>query len=206
MLRELSLLTAKPVMFVANVGEDDGYEDHPRLEAVHAAAAAEGARVLPICAAIESELAGLDPEDQGEFLADLGLEAPGLDRFVRAGYELLDLRTFFSADPKEARAWTVRAGATAPEGAGRIHTDFERGFIRAEVVICDDFLTHGGEAGREGSGAVAPRGARLRHRRRRRHPLPLQRLTRPPQQHEPLRVGVRTRREPRPPSAAHPGS
>ena len=151
-LRELSLLTAKPVMFVANVGEVDGFEDNPRLEAARAAAAAEGARVLPICAAIESELAGLDPEDQGEFLADLGLEAPGLDRFVRAGYELLGLRTFFSADAREARAWTVRAGAAAAEGAGRIHTDFERGFIRAEVVTCDDFVAHGGEQGAREAG------------------------------------------------------
>ena len=144
-VRDLSLLTAKPVMLVANVGEDEGPDTHPRLGAVRAAAAAEGATVIPICAAIEAELAALDPEERGEFLADLGLDAPGLDRFVRAGYALLGLRTFFSADTKEARAWTVRAGATAPEGAGRIHTDFERGFIRAEVVTCDDFVAHGGE-------------------------------------------------------------
>ena len=151
-LRELSLLTAKPVMFVANVGETDGFENNPRFEAVRAAAAAQDARVLPIRATIEAELAGLDPEDQGEFLADLGIEAPGIDRFVRAGYELLGLRTFFTADAKEARAWTVRAGATAPEGAGRIHTDFQRGFIRAEVVACDDFITHGGEPGAREAG------------------------------------------------------
>ena len=151
-LRDLTLLTAKPVMFVANVAEEDGFDDNPRVEAVRAAAVAEDARVVPICAAIEAELAGLDPEEQLEFLADLGLDAPGLDRFVRAGYELLGLRTFFSADPKEARAWTVRAGAAAPEGAGRIHTDFERGFIRAEVVTCDDFLAHGGEQGAREAG------------------------------------------------------
>ena len=151
-LRELSLLTAKPVMFVANVGEENGFDDNPHLEAAQSAATAEDARVVPICAAIEAELVDLDPEGQREFLADLGLDAPGLDRFVRAGYELLGLRTFFSADTKEARAWTVHAGATAPEGAGRIHTDFERGFIRAEVVTCDDFLAHGGEQGAREAG------------------------------------------------------
>ena len=152
-LRDLSLLTAKPVMFVANVGEEDGFAGNPRLEAVRAAArAAGGARVVPVRAAIEAELAGLDPEGQREFLADLGLEEPGLDRFVRAGYELLGLRTFFTADAKEARAWTVRAGAAAPEAAGRIHTDFERGFIRAEVVACDDFVANGGEQGAKEAG------------------------------------------------------
>ena len=151
-LRELSLLTAKPVMFVANVGEENGFDGNPHLEAVRSAATAEQARTVPICASIEAELVDLDPEGQREFLADLGLDAPGLDRFVRAGYELLGLRTFFSADAKEARAWTVHAGATAPEGAGRIHTDFERGFIRAEVVTCDDFLAHGGEQGAREAG------------------------------------------------------
>ena len=152
-LRELSLLTAKPVMFVANVGEEDGFADNPRLEAVRAAARAAGdARVVPVCAAIEAELAGLDPEGQREFLADLGLDAPGLDRFVRAGYALLGLRTFFTADAKEARAWTVRAGAAAPEAAGRIHSDFERGFIRAEVVACEDFVANGGEQGAKEAG------------------------------------------------------
>ena len=151
-LRELSLLSAKPVMLVANLGEDDGFDRNSRLAAVKAAAAADDARAVPICASIEAELAALDPEEQREFLADLGLEEPGLDRFVRAGYELLGLRTFFSADTKEARAWTVRAGATAPEGAGRIHTDFERGFIRAEVVTYGDFVTHGGEQGARDAG------------------------------------------------------
>ena len=151
-LRELSLLTAKPVMFVANVGEDDGFEDNPRLDAVRTAAMAAKAGVVPICAAIEAEIVALDPEGQREFLADLGLEEPGLDRFIRAGYELLGLRTFFSADAREARAWTVRAGAAAPEGAGRIHSDFERGFIRAEVVTYDDFVSHGGEQGAKEAG------------------------------------------------------
>ena len=149
--RELSLLTAKPVMFVANV-EEDGFADGPRLEAVRTAARAEEARVVPICASIEAELAALDPDARREFLLDLGLAEPGLDRFVRAGYELLGLRTFFTADGKEARAWTVRAGAAAPEGAGRIHGDFERGFIRAEVVAYDDFIAHGGEQGAKDAG------------------------------------------------------
>ena len=151
-LRELCLLTAKPVMFVANVGEGDGLDANPRLAAVRAAAGAEDARLVPVCAAIEAELATLDPGERDEFLADLGLEEPGLDRFVRAGYGLLGLRTFFTADAKEARAWTVRAGAAAPEGAGRIHTDFERGFIRAEVVTCDDFVALGGEQGARDAG------------------------------------------------------
>ena len=151
-VRELSLLTTKPVMFVANVGEDDDFGRNPRLDAVRAAAAAEDARVVPIRAAIEAELAALDPEEQREFLLDLGLEEPGLDRFVRAGYELLELRTFFTADAKETRAWTVRAGAAAPEGAGRIHTDFERGFIRAEVITYEDFVANGGEQGAKDAG------------------------------------------------------
>ena len=151
-VRELSLLTAKPVMFVANVGEDDGFDANPRLETVRAAAESAQAGTVPICAAIEAELASLDPAERTEFLTELGLEEPGLDRFVRAGYELLGLRTFFTADAKEARAWTVRAGAAAPEGAGRIHTDFERGFIRAEVVTCDDFVSLGGEPGARDAG------------------------------------------------------
>ena len=151
-LRELSLLTAKPVMFVANLGEEDGFDANPRLDAVRAAAAKERAGTVSICAAIEAELVTLDADERDEFLADLGLDEPGLDRFVRAGYELLGLRTFFSADAKEARAWTVRAGALAPDGAGRIHTDFERGFIRAEVVTCDDFIALGGEQGARDAG------------------------------------------------------
>ena len=152
MVRELSLLTTKPVMFVANVGEDDDFGRNPRLDAVRVAAAAEDAQVVPICAAIEAELATLDPEERREFLRDLGLQEPGLDRFVRAGYELLELRTFFTADAKETRAWTVRAGAAAPEGAGRIHGDFERGFIRAEVIAYEDFVANGGEQGAKDAG------------------------------------------------------
>ena len=151
-MRELSLLTAKPVMYVANVGEQDGFEHNPLVDAVRSVATKERARTVPICAAIEAELTSLDAEGQAEFLADLGLEEPGLDRFVRAGYELLGLRTFFTADAKEARAWTVQAGMAAPEGAGKIHTDFERGFIRAEVVTYDDFVAHGGEQGAREAG------------------------------------------------------
>ena len=150
--RELFLLTAKPVMFVANVEEDGFADDAPGLEAVRAAARAEGARVVPVCASVEAELAPLDADARREFLLELGFAEPGLDRFVRAGYELLGLRTFFTTSPKEARAWTVRAGAAAPEGAGRVHGDFERGFIRAEVVSYDDFIAHGGEQGAKDAG------------------------------------------------------
>lgn len=150
-LRELSLLTAKPVMYVANVAED-GFHDNPHLDAVRRAAAREGARTVAVSAALEAELAELDADARREFLDELGLDAPGLDRFVREGYELLGLRTFFTAGPKEARAWTVPAGATAPQAAGRIHGDFERGFIRAEVVAYDDFAAHGGEQGAKDAG------------------------------------------------------
>ena len=115
-------------------------------------AAREGARVVAVGAAIEAELAQLDAEGRAEFLADLGLEEPGLDRIIRAGYELLGLQTYFTAGPKECRAWTVRRGATAPQAAAVIHTDFERGFIRAEVVAYDDFIAHGGEAGAREAG------------------------------------------------------
>ena len=150
-IRQLFLLTAKPVMYVANVDEN-GFEANPRLDAVRARAAEEGAVVVPICNKLEQEIAELDEADKADFLAEMGLEEPGLDRVVRAGYGLLDLLTFFTAGPKEVRAWTVRSGATAPEAAGRIHTDFQKGFIRAEVVAFDDFVAHGGEAGAKDSG------------------------------------------------------
>ena len=148
---ELCLLTAKPVMFVANVAEDD-IGGCPELDAVRVLAEARRATVVPIAAAAEAELVELDPEERREFLAELGIGEPGLDRFVRAGYELLGLGTFFTIGPKEVRAWTIRAGVTAPEGAGRIHTDFERGFIRAEVVAYEDFVAHGGEQGAKDAG------------------------------------------------------
>jgi GTP-binding protein YchF len=146
LVRELFLLTLKPLMYVANVRED-GFEGNPHLDRVRQRAAGEGAEVVAVCAAIEEELAQLDAEDQGAFLADLGLDEPGLNRVIRAAYRLLGLQTYFTAGEKEVRAWTVRRGATAPQAAGVIHTDFERGFIRAETMGFDDFLKFRGEAG-----------------------------------------------------------
>jgi len=148
---DLHLLTAKPTMYIANVAED-GFENNPRLEAVRAFAAAEGSEVVPVCAAIEAELVELDEADRAEFLADYGLVEPGLDRVIHAAYKLLGLQTYFTAGPKEVRAWTVRAGSTAPQAAGVIHTDFERGFIRAEVIAYADYIAHGGEAGAREAG------------------------------------------------------
>ena len=145
-LRELQLLTAKPVMYVANVDEH-GFTDNPLLDALGRRAAAEGAVVVPVCAAIEAEIAQLEESERAEFLSELGLSEPGLNRVIRAGYRLLGLQTFFTAGPKEVRAWTVRIGATAPQAAGVIHTDFERGFIRAEVIAFADYLAGNGEAG-----------------------------------------------------------
>lgn len=151
-LRQLQPLTAKPVLYVANVAEG-GFENNPLLEDVRRIAAEDGgAPVVPICAAIEAELARLDEDEKLEFLADMGLEEPGLDRLIRAGYALLDLLTFFTAGPKEVRAWTVRRGATAPEAAGVIHTDFQKGFIRAEIVGYDDFVELEGEQGAKEAG------------------------------------------------------
>jgi GTP-binding protein YchF len=146
MLRELFLLTGKPVLYVANVAED-GFESNPFLDQVREIAAREGAEVLPVCAAIEAELAELDDADKAEFLADYGLSEPGLDRVIHAAYKLLGLQTYFTAGPKEVRAWTVRIGATAPQAAAVIHTDFERGFIRAEVIAYADYIAFNGEAG-----------------------------------------------------------
>ena len=149
-IRDLHLLTAKPVMYVANVAEN-GFEENPLLAAIGARAVKEGAVVVPVCAAIEAEIAQLDEGDRAEFLAELKLSEPGLDRLIRAAYRLLGLQTFFTAGPKEVRAWTVRVGATAPQAAGAIHTDFERGFIRAEVIAFEDYVRLRGEAGaREG--------------------------------------------------------
>jgi GTP-binding protein YchF len=152
-LRQLFLLTAKPVMYVANVDES-GLGGNEYVERVQALAAGEGAIVVVVCAAIEAEIAQLDADDKQEFLADLGLDEPGLNRVIRAGYELLGLQTFFTAGPKEARAWTVRRGATAPQAAGEIHTDFERGFIRAEVISYDDYLAGNGEQGAKEAGRL----------------------------------------------------
>ena len=145
-LRELSLLTAKPVMYVANVSEG-GFTNNPLLAAVEKRAAGEGAVVVAVCAAIEAEVAQLEEADRADFLAELGLKEPGLDRVIRGAYKLLGLQTYFTAGPKEVRAWTVRAGSTAPQAAGVIHTDFERGFIRAEVIAFADYIAGKGEAG-----------------------------------------------------------
>ena len=150
-LRDLHLLTAKPTLYIANVDED-GIHGNAHVDAVRERAAAEGAAVVVVCAAIEAEIAQLDPEERGEFLADLGLEEPGLHRVIRAGYRLLGLHTFFTTGPKEAKAWTIPIGATAVEAAGVIHTDFARGFIRAEVVAYEDFVAHGGEHGAKEAG------------------------------------------------------
>lgn len=151
LVRELHLLTAKPMLYVANVSEE-GFDDNPHLDALRAYAAAQGTEVIPVSAAMEAEIAQLEEADRQEFLEAIGLQEPGLDRLIRAGYRLLGLLTFFTAGPKEVRAWTVRRGATAPEAAGRIHTDFEKGFIRAEVVAYEDFVRYGGEHGAKEAG------------------------------------------------------
>jgi len=152
-VRELHLLTAKPVMYIANVAED-GFENNAHLDAVLEYAANEGATVVAICAAIEAEIAVLDEADKAEFLADLGFEEPGLDRVIRGGYTLLDLQTYFTAGEKEVRAWTTRIGASAPEAAGEIHTDFQKGFIRAEVIGYDDYVNGNGEQGAKEAGRL----------------------------------------------------
>jgi GTP-binding protein YchF len=151
--QELHLLTAKPVMYVANVKED-GFTNNAHLDAVTARAKAEGAEVVAVCAAIEAEISQLEEADRVDFLKDLGLAEPGLNRVIRAGYDLLGLQTYFTAGVKEVRAWTVRGGSTAPQAAGVIHTDFERGFIRAEVIAYDDFIKYKGEAGAKDVGKL----------------------------------------------------
>jgi GTP-binding protein YchF len=152
-LRSVHLITAKPVMYVANVDED-GFVDNPHLTAVEEYAASEGSEVVAICAAIEAEIAVLDEEDKAEFLADFGASEPGLNRVIRHAYHLLGLQTFFTAGPKEVRAWTTKAGATAPQAAGEIHTDFEKGFIRAEVIAYDDYVAGNGEHGAKEAGRL----------------------------------------------------
>jgi GTP-binding protein YchF len=153
-LRELHLLTSKPVMYIANVDEAGLTADNPYLSALRARAAAERAIVVPVCAAIEAEIAQLPEEERSEFLRDLGLAEPGLNRVIRGAYELLGLITYFTAGPKEVRAWTVRRGSTAPQAAGVIHTDFERGFIRAEVIAFEDYIQYRGEAGAREAGRL----------------------------------------------------
>jgi len=150
-LRELHLITAKPVLYVANVDED-ALEGNAMVDRVRAHAEAEGSDVVVVCASLEAEIAQLEDDERGEFLEDMGLDEPGLNRVIRAAYHLLGLQTFFTAGPKEARAWTVAIGARAPQAAGAIHTDFEKGFIRAEVVGYDDFVGYGGEQGAREAG------------------------------------------------------
>jgi hypothetical protein len=156
-IRDLFLLTAKPTMYIANVAED-GFADNPMLDAVRTHADTEGAAVVPVCAAIEAEIVELEDAERDEFLKDLGLDEPGLNRVVRAGYRLLGLETYFTAGPKEVRAWTIPAGARAPQAAGVIHSDFERGFIRAEVIGYDDFVACKGEQGAKEAGKLRSEG------------------------------------------------
>lgn len=151
LLKELSLLTLKPTMYIANV-EEDGFKHNPLLDAVVEIAEDEEAVVVPICNKLEAEIAELDDEEKEEFLEEMGMEEPGLNRVIRAGYELLNLHTYFTAGVKEVRAWTIPVGATAPQAAGKIHTDFEKGFIRAEIVAYDEYVQYNGEAGAKEAG------------------------------------------------------
>lgn len=153
----LQFLTIKPTMYIANVN-DDGFEDNPMLDKVRELAETENAVVVAVCAEMEAEIAELDAEDAAEFMEDLGIEEPGLNRVIRSGYELLSLQTYFTAGVKEVRAWTVNIGATAPQAAGKIHTDFERGFIRAAVIGFDDFIDNNGEAGAKDAGKLRVEG------------------------------------------------
>ncbi|QYJ06012.1 redox-regulated ATPase YchF [Qipengyuania flava] len=156
--RQAHLLTAKPVLYVCNVAEEDAASGNALSEQVFAKAAAEGAEAVVVSAAIESELIAMPPEDRTEFLAELGLEESGLSRVIKAGYKLLGLQTFFTAGPKESRAWTFPTGAKAPQAAGEIHTDFERGFIRAETIAYDDYIALGGESGAREAGKLRQEG------------------------------------------------
>jgi len=161
LVRELFLLTMKPVLYIANVLED-GFADNPHLDAVRARAAGEGAEVVPVSAAIEEELSQLDDADRDEMLSSYGLDEPGLNRVIRAAYKLLGLQTYFTAGEKEVRAWTVKAGATAPQAAAVIHTDFEKGFIRAETIAYDDYIKYKGEAGARDAGRLRLEGKEYR--------------------------------------------
>ena len=161
LVRDMFLLTLKPVLYIANVTED-GFDNNPHLEAVRKRAAAEGAEVVPVSAAIEEELSQMDDADRDTFLTDMGLEEPGLNRVIRAAYKLLGLQTYFTAGVKEVRAWTVKAGSTAPQAAGVIHTDFEKGFIRAETISYADFLQYKGEAGAKEAGRLRLEGKEYR--------------------------------------------
>ena len=157
-LDRAQLLTAKPVLYVCNIDEGDAASGNAHSARVSDKAAAEGAKAVVISAAIEAEIATMPAEDRAEFLRDLGLEETGLSQIIRAGYDLLHLITFFTAGPKEARAWTVEKGSKAPQAAGAIHSDFERGFIRAETITYDDYVRHGGEAGARDAGKLRSEG------------------------------------------------
>ncbi|MDY6009689.1 MAG: redox-regulated ATPase YchF [Duodenibacillus sp.] len=156
-VRPLFLLTLKPVMYVANV-DDHGFENNPLLDAVREMAAKEGAPVVAVCAKTEAEIADLDDEDKAMFLEDMGMHEPGLNRVIRAGYDLLGLQTYFTAGVKEVRAWTIHKGDTAPQAAGVIHTDFERGFIRAQTIAYEDYITYKGEKGAQEAGKMRAEG------------------------------------------------
>lgn len=156
-IKYMNFLTLKPTMYIANVNEE-GFENNPYLEQVIQLAQQEGAVVVPICAAIEAELSELDEEDRLAFMADLGLEEPGLHKVIRAGYNLLNLQTYFTAGVKEVRAWTIPVGATAPQAAGKIHTDFEKGFIRAQTIAFADFIQYSGEQGAKEAGKMRSEG------------------------------------------------
>ena len=158
-MKSMQLLTAKPVLYVCNVAEDEVVSGNAFSQSIIDKAEVENCTAVIVSAAIEAEIASLPEEEAGEFLSELGLEEAGLDRMIRAGYSLLDLTTFFTAGPKEARAWTVKTGAKAPEAAGVIHTDFQRGFIRAETIAYNDYIEHGGEAGCKDSGKFRIEGA-----------------------------------------------
>ncbi|MCW8879801.1 MAG: redox-regulated ATPase YchF [Kangiellaceae bacterium] len=150
-IKTMQMITSKPTMYIANVSED-GFSDNPFLDKVTELAKNENASVVAVCASMESEIAGLEADEQMEFLEEMGLKEPGLNRVIRAGYDLLNLQTYFTAGVKEVRAWTVKIGATAPQAAGVIHTDFEKGFIRAETVSYDDYIEHNGESGAKEAG------------------------------------------------------
>ena len=156
-LRGFNFLTLKPVMYIANVSED-GFTDNPYLTKLEDYATKENSIVVPVSAAIEADLASMEPEDRKEFMDSLGISEPGLNRVMRAGYKLLGLQTFFTAGPKEVRAWTVKVGATAPQAAGKIHSDFERGCIRAQTIAYDDFIKYGGENGAKEAGKLRSEG------------------------------------------------
>jgi GTP-binding protein YchF len=157
LLKPMCLITAKPAMYVANVS-DTGFTNNPLLDQLTAFAESQNAPIVAICAAIESEIADLDDADKAEFLADMGMQEPGLDRLIRAGFKLLGLQTYFTAGVKEVRAWTIHVGDTAPQAAGVIHTDFERGFIRAQTIAFDDYITHKGETGAKEAGKMRAEG------------------------------------------------